>query len=315
MSLDELHAAEAAVATSRRARQRAEALADEIAAEQRVCQTLRSRLRDERADVDALEDTSITSVIARLRGRRDELLDRERAEVAAVELELATHEAAVRRLTPEFERARDLAIELSSAEARRDAALERRAAQLAADPARAGTLRELDRQVAAEQDVFDRFGGALGAAHGAHGAIDAALHSMRGAQTTSTLDSFLDGGALVSALKYDQLDSSVERLAAVHASLLTLRPLLDGLTDGVEQPTLALPSTRLETFDVWFDNIVSDLMAHGRIVATVDQLERSRQRVDELIRELTEYERIARGRLDDVRARREALLRAGDGTA
>ena len=310
-SLDRVRAAEREVATARRARERVTLLADELAAEQRVCQALRSRLDDERADVERLEDASIRSVLARLRGRRDELIDRERAEAAAVEVELATHDAAVGRLRSEFDAARDLAQGFDDAQARLDEALAERGRILATDPATSAQFTDVERRLAAEEEAYDRIGAALGAAHAADGALDLALESMRSVNGMSAVDTFLDGGALVSHLKHRQIDGSIERLAAVHAALLTLRPLLAGLADDVHQPTLRLPSTGLTTMDIWFDNVFSDLMVHQQIAGSIDQLRRSKSHVRTVIAQLTEFETISRSRRDAVRAERDALLGQG----
>lgn len=306
---DDLLRAETDVAACRRARSQAEVLAQEIAAEQRVCQVLRTRLREEQADVDALEDTSIRSIVARLRGNRDQRIDAERAEVAAVELELAAHVDAVQRLTPGFEVARDHAQRLEACEQRLATALSERAAALAAHPEYAGRLADIDARLGAERAAFEQFRDAHTAALGAAGALDAAITPMSTARNLSAVDTFLDGGAIVSSLKRGELDGSVERLAAVHVSLLQLRPLLAGISDDVHHPNLAMPSAGV-AMDVWFDNIFTDLRSHSRIASSVAELEKSRANITELVHQLEEYEAISRGRVERVTAERDALLRA-----
>ncbi|NNE12622.1 MAG: hypothetical protein HKN41_10325 [Ilumatobacter sp.] len=321
MSLDDVLAAEAEVAACRRARQRAEQLADEIAAEQRVCQVLTRRLRDERADVDALQGASIRSVLARLRGHHDELLEQEQAEVAEVELELATHREAVQRLTPEFEQVRDRGLQLDEAEARLADALERRAAQLAADPSTSAEFDAVDRRLEVERDALTQFRDARLAALGALGAIERAIESMSTAKDLANLDVFTSsrslahrGADLVSSLKHDQLDASVERLAEVHAALLQLRPHLSLVSTRVRQPDLSMPSTRLATFDRWFDDVFSDLKSRRRIVGSVKDLERSREQVGAVAEELTEYERVSEQRVAAAQAEHDALLRRETGS-
>lgn len=316
MSLDEVRDAEAAVGASRRAAERVAALAEEIAAEQRVCQVLRERVRDEEADVDALEGASIRSVLARIRGNQNELLDRERAELAAVELELATHRAAVQQLRPEFEAQRELATRLADAEGRLAAALERRAEQLAGDPARAAALAEVDGRLAAERDAHDEFRAAHLAALGALGAVERAIEPIASAHGLSTLDVFEDldgdstGGHLLSAAKHGELDASVERIAEVHAALLNLRPHQQLIVTEVSRPNLVLPSARAAMIDTWFDNVFTDLSVHRRISGSLHDLRRTEGNLRELVDELGTYERIAGERLSAVEAERDALLRS-----
>jgi cytochrome c553 len=132
MADDELLDAEADVAACRRAQARAEVLQGQLAAEQATCQTLRRRLDDERDDVRRAKGRSLRSVMARVRGSRDDVLRAERAEVAAAEAELAAHVAAMQRLSARFTEARDDGLRRTEAEANLAAAIARREREIAA---------------------------------------------------------------------------------------------------------------------------------------------------------------------------------------
>lgn len=310
MTLDELREAESELAACRQARNRLEQLAEQIGHEQHACRRLRERLADERDDVEALERLSVSSLLARARGHLDDDLRRERAEVAAVEVELATQQAALARLTAEFESQRERADDLDAARARVDAALARRAEQLAATGSRAAAeLGDLDAQLTAERAARTEIVEAHTAAIGADGALEAAIETMTSARNWSVHDTFFDGDILSSSFKLDRLDHAVELNAAVHASLIRLRTELGELAAAVHHPNLSQPSTRLQTLDRWFDNEISDVITHRKIQRSLDELRRSRDGVRQLVEQLGREEAIATERVSRLEARRDLLLR------
>lgn len=310
MSIEELRAAEAAVAACRRAAARAEHLAETIVHEQHACRRLRERLTDERDDVAALEKTSVSSLLAKVRGRFDDELRAERDEVAAAEVELATQQSALARLTAEFESARDEALGLDDALARLEEVTAARERQLVAqDSGVAHELAVLDQRLAAERAARTEIVEAHHAAIGADGAIERAIEVMTSARNWSAHDTFLGGEWLSSTVKQHRLDSSVELMAEVHAALIKLRTELGELAASVHHPNLSQPSPRLLTLDRWFDNIASDVLVHHKILRSLDQLRRSHDGVRELLGQLAAEERIATARVAELEAHRDRLLR------
>lgn len=310
MSLDELREARAAVAACHRARARAELLADQIASEQQECRRLRDRLADERDDVEALERLSVSSLLARARGRLDDQLRGERAEVAEVEVELATRQASLARLDAEFRAARDRSLDLDAAQARLDEVVARRGQAISGRDDRASReLAELDARLAVERAARSEIVEAHQAAIGADGALERAIEAMSSARNWSRHDTWGGGEWLSSAIKHQRLDSSVELLAGAHSALLRLRSEL-GDAAAIHHPNLSQPSPALSTMDVWFDNVFGDLMVHRKISRSLDELRRAHEGVLELVARLTREERIATDRVAELEARRDLLLRS-----
>lgn len=307
---DDLAAAEDEVAACRRARHRVELLAEQIAHEQHACRALRERLADERDDVEALEQISVASLLARARGRLDDRLRRERADVAEVEVELAARQRALARLSAEFEAARDRSLELDTAQSRLDAALAERERRLAAGGGEAARrLAELDARLAAERAARTEIVEAHLAALGADGALDMAIRTMSSANDWSGIDTFANGEWVASALKHEHLDRAVDHNAEAHAALITLRVELGELADAVHHPNLSGPSPTLLTIDKWFDNEISDYLAHRKINRSLQELRRSHAGVREIVAQLQTEERIATERVARLEAERALLLR------
>lgn len=327
MAVDELLDAEAAVAACRRAEARAEVLQSELAAEQATCHALRQRVDDARDQLRKLEGSSISSLIARFRGRRADLLTAERTRLAAVEAEFATHQSAMRRVSAQFDLARAEAHTLDAARHRLAAAIERREQQIAAmEDGMADELRDLDDRLALERAVRDALRSARQSAWSAVGALDHAVGKLSVARAWSTVDVLSEGGGglhhgstryvgdWAGHAKHDRLDESVVPIAEAHAALLQLRAELTDVTSaaeshGIHRPHVRLPSEGLRTLDVWFDNKFSDLMVHDRISSSISDLERAKRTVEELLGELDPRERDACDRVGRLEAQRRELLR------
>ena len=317
MSYDELLDAESAVAACHRARARAEVLQSELVAEQEAVRTLRRRVDEARDDLSKLQRSSVRSFFARVRGRRDDVLAVERRELTFVEAELATHQSAMRRLSAQFDAARDEAHELAAAEARLAAVTEQRERVVASGgDERAARLRDLATELSAHRAVRDEVRAARDTAFLAVGALDRAIESLGIAEGWSAFDTFAGRDGLAHAnwvagnAKHGQLDRAVEPLAEAHASLLRLRAeLTDVSADTIHRPNIRTPSVGLATMDIWFDNVFSDLMVHDRIASSISELERAKQSVDELVAELEPREAVLAERVARLEADRDALLR------
>lgn len=308
MALDELREAEAAVAVCRRAAARAEALAVQISQEQHACAAVRKRLADEQDDVDALEQLSVASLLARARGRLDDQQRRERAEVAAVEIELATHQATLARLTAEFEATRDRSLGLADATARLDAAIAAREQEISTG-ADAEQLAALDERLTAERAAREQIVATHQAAIGADGALRRVIDQLKSARAWSRWDTFADGDWLASQVKHQRLDDSVVAQADAHASLLRLRSELGELATAIHHPHLTQVSSGQAFRDVWLDNIVTDLNVHAKIAQSIGELERSLHDVSEMLPELATQDRISAERVASLEAERDLLLR------
>jgi hypothetical protein len=91
-----------------------------------------------------------------------------------------------------------------------------------------------------------------------------AVAKLESARSWSAYDTWFDGGIFASAIKHDRLDEVAARLRAADAALKVFTTeLSDVHMAGVELVELS-PLTR--TFDVWFDNLFTDLAVRGRII-------------------------------------------------
>jgi hypothetical protein len=261
--------------------------------------------------------------MSRLRERRDDLLTSERSELVAAEAEPAMHQSAMKRLSAQFDTAREEAQRSDAAEQRLATVLDQREREIAdGDDERATRLHDLVEQLAHARAVRDEVQSAHHAALRAVGAFEYAAGRLSSAQGWSVVDVLTDGsggfrhgsgrffGDVAGRAKHDCLDEAVAPVAEAHAALLQLKAeLADVSGSSVHRPNVRMPSSGLGTLDIWFDNTFSDLMVHDRISSSITELEKAATSVKELIGELDPRDRDATAIVDQLEAARGDLLR------
>ena len=306
--LGQVTAAAQEVRTGEQAERRAAALNQQIAAEQRSIDELAERLTHEERDVTRLEGVSLSRVLAGLRGRREDELDKERAERDAVRLELATRTSALERLRREAEAARTTAACLPAARDRLGRALTARetAIESAGTPGAGELLSLAQRRGTLLADVRE-IDEASAAAEQAQVALARVADSLSSAQGWSTYDTFFGGGMVASMVKHDRLDQAAEAAEAAQHALQVLAAELRDI--GAEaRVQLAEVGVGLRFADVFFDGMFSDWMVAGRIRASQESVAATGRTVGELQQRLYARRQEATGEVDACDRRRFELL-------
>ncbi|MEZ5203168.1 MAG: hypothetical protein R2701_01915 [Acidimicrobiales bacterium] len=261
-------------------------------------------------DIHKLEGASLARILAGLRGVRDAELTR-----AQAQRELASYavrEAAATHRALDDQRA-DLVrrIEgLGDVDRRWTAALDARQAQIEVHrldgAVELGQLAERRGRVRAERREVTE---ALAAAVDADAALVRAAGHLGSADNWSFYDTWLGGGMFSSAIKHDRIDVAAAELRRVDRALARLSVELADLGRAGIDAIAVRPSTR--TFDIFFDNIFSDMKVASQIASGRDRVLDARRAVARVHRDLTaraeELDALQRG-LEEERA---ALLGRG----
>jgi hypothetical protein len=303
----ELREAQAAVVEHRHNVARRARAADLVNTARREVAVVRSRLTDEAADVARLESLSLVRVWASLRGDRDERLDRERAEQQAAQYAVATAEARLAAAGRDLADVDAALADLGDVDARLRRALEAKETWLrSAGGATAAQLavvaRETGRLWAERTEIAE----ARTAAARATEVLDAAAEHLRSANGWSTYDTFFDGGMIASMVKHDKLDRAAALMREADAAL---RHLSVELGDLGEQGVGELGIDGMtRTFDVWFDNIFTDLSVRNRIAEARDRVHVARTTVGGVAARLDGRLHDVEARLTELAAQRERVL-------
>jgi hypothetical protein len=273
----------------------------------------RAALAGEERDVARLDGLSWSRILTSLRGDRVTAQERERAERDAARYTLAdaqTRDDLARRDVASAQAQLDA---LGDVEAEYAAALaEREEWSTAHDPERRRALTEVaerrGRLVAEDTEGREAF--AAGAA--ARNLLLQALDLLGSAQSWSTWDTFGGGGVLTDMMKYDKLDqvTAVLRQADVALGRFT-RELADVRLGGVDAVNL---DSMTQVFDVFFDNIFTDMRVRSRIQDAHARVGGALQQVEATLNRLSARGREIAGELDQLaREREQVLLASGSG--
>jgi hypothetical protein len=272
-------------------------------------QEARDRLADENEDVARLESFSWARIVSTLRSARTTDLERETAERDAARYAVADAEARreiawreVAGIRAQLEGLGDVEQRFADAMA----AKERWATEHA--PEAAARLVELAtrRGVLAAEDREGREAYAAGVEAGE--LLRHADQLLASAGSWATWDTFGGGGLLTDMMKYDKLDQVGEVLRRADLALGRFsRELADLRIAGVE--AVAVDGIT-RTFDVFFDNIFSDLAVRSRIQQARERVVSAVGAVDRLLGDLSERGRAIGAELEDLDRRREQVLLA-----
>lgn len=273
----------------------------------REVETRTARLGKEERDVEKLEKLTISSMLASLRGSKDEDIDRERAEACAARLRLREAERQLAQVREEIlDRQRRIA-ESKNCEAEYEALLREKEAELRkTDPALAEKLADLERRELEWTARRKELREAEEAGRQVLFQLNGALGHLEDAEGWGTWDLF--GGGLVSDLmKYSRLDDAQQQLTGVASALRRYRAELSDVARTVEANIK--PDDFTQTMDIWFDNIFSDWAVLDRIRQSREQMQELKNRVRDIQNSLTWELETTEEKIKALRTERDELVR------
>lgn len=285
--------------------ERAERLLAEASRVTTQARTARDR---QQAEVDARETVGPGRIWATIRGQREADLARGRAALAAAEAELKRAQDEVARQRGRLQVARGELSELGDVRARREQAL----VALEDWHRRAGgttgrELTDLALALGTTRAQLAEVREALQAARDAQALLVDAVTMLQKALDWSTYDTFLGGGMIASAVKHDRISTAEDLLRESGRALQRLAAELADV-DGTARLVPVDVDDLTRTFDVWFDNIVTDWQVRDRVVRAHDRTQEVLETVRTVGRDLEQRERDLQAQEETQTERRERLL-------
>ena len=292
-----------------RLRQQLAALRDEAGVAREGLRRLQARHRAETKDVERLEGLGLAAVLAAGRGTRTGALDRERVEEVAARYAVQTATVQLQAVEARREQVERRLAQLGDTSARREEAAQAHATALRASGAAspAGLDGVLD-ELAAVQAQAAELAEAREAGSRALTALTLARNELGSADSWSAYDTWFGGGLISSSIKHDRIDSAGRRIAQAQEALVDLARELGDVQDvaGLRADLGISPTTR--TFDVWFDNLFSDLSVRSSIQDSALRVERAVAAVHEANRRMTLRGAALDAQRARLRTRRDDLL-------
>jgi hypothetical protein len=284
-------------------------LADRMDGARAEIDRLRARLVQEEQDVERLERLSLTSVLAALKGSRDDDLAYERAEAHAAAYKMAEAQDRLAAMQADYDAASVRVNTLSGAEAVYKGLIQEKERWLAASGSPQGQrLLELAEEIGSFDGELRELGEAHRAVQAAEKALAQVRSSLGSASSWSTYDTFFGGGLIGSAVKHSRLDDAAEAARWADRCLAVLRTeLADVKAGGTRLPDLAVGEmTRFA--DVWFDNIFTDLHVRSHIKQSQADVERCAGVVNRVRRGLAERTKAAQERRAALERERREII-------
>jgi hypothetical protein len=251
-----------------------------------------SQWAKEERDVEKLEKLTWSSVMAALRGNKEEDLDREKREAYAARLRLQEAERQLAEIRSEIRMRQDHLSMSADCERKYQALLLEKAEEARKqNPVLAEKLTELEQQELGLVSRKKELDEAISAGRQAMDHIRLALDDLGCAEGWSSWD-ILGGGLIVDAMKYSSMDDAQRRMEEVQSDLRRYRA---ELSDVAQTASFDLqPDGFLNFADFFWDNIFADFAVRDKIYQAQDQVQDLKIQISqiqtELERELKETE-------------------------
>lgn len=278
----------------------------EESCERMVAEFMTQWAKEER-DVEKLEKLTFSSVLAALRGNKEDEIDREKREAYTARMRLQEAERQRDEIRYEIRLRQERIKASETCEQNYEALLREKAeAVRKKDPVLAEKLTELEQRELGLTSRKKELEEAFTAGRQAMDHIRAAIVDLDDAEGLSTWDIF-GGGLIVDAMKYSSMDDAQKKMEQVQSDL---RRYQAELADVAQTVAFDLqPDGFLQFADFFWDNIFSDLAVRDHIYQSQGQMQTLREQVRQiqtnLERELDETER----GLKTLRDERSELIR------
>ena len=267
---------------------------------------LEMKLVEEQRDVDKLEGMTLTALFHTFLSSKNEQIQKERQDVLQVKLKLdqcvaakANQEQNLVALLGELEDKEALEKAHGAATARKLKLLSE------GDNPRARRMVELAEEIAVSRAALRELSEAQMAGDQASESLDQTIISLRSARSWGHLD-MLGGRMLTTAMKHSKIDTARE---FAHNAQEDLRDFEDELDDLNFAQDLTIEIDSFSTFaDYFFDGLIFDWMVQGKLVSSLQNVERVQARVDRLLKFLDHEVATAQERVAALETERTALI-------
>ena len=270
-----------------------ESLCDQEELCRREVDTLMTQWAREEGDVEKLEKLTWSSVLASLRGNKEEELDREKREAYAAKLRLQEAKRQLDEIRGEIRMRQDRLSMSADCQRKYEELLLEKAAEISKnDTVLAKKLEETEKRELGLLSRRKEIEEALSAGQMALVHIQEAMNDLHSAGNWGTFD-ILGGGLIADAMKYSRMDEAQKKMELVQSDL---RRYKAELADVAHTAAFDLqPGGFLQFADFFWDNIFTDFAVRDKIYQAQDQMQELKNQVSriqmELEREVREAER------------------------
>ncbi|WP_223701795.1 hypothetical protein [Sutcliffiella deserti] len=278
----------------------------ELAELERKIYNLENILSSEQKDVDRLEGFSVTKFFLTLRGAVDERLDKEKREVAAVQLKLEEARVSKLEILDSMNELHKKIQELGNVESDYQKLFSAKEKYI--KESGSTSSQQLDELMEKEGDLKSHImevEEAVTAGDRVNQALLSAVTSLEKAEGWGTFDMF-GGGMLSTMVKHDHMDEATKY---AHEAQSYMRSFQKELLDVNEEADLKVDMSGLLRFtDLFFDGLIVDWMVQGRIQDSLDKTRQQQYQIHDILSKLKGQAGEKRKELAEVVTERKNLI-------
>ena len=268
---------------------------------------LRASCAKEQDDVYKLEGRILAAYFYNIIGKKNEKLDKERAEAYAARVKLDAAERELSAVKSEMASVRARLGELSECENAYSQALESRREEIKASSApEAEELLRLEGEIAHAERQQKEIGEAILAGNAAYAIAEKILSELDSADGWNTWDMFGGGGLITHMAKHEHLDDAQELVETLQDKLRSFK------TEFADVSISADMQVNIDGFlrfaDYFFDGLFADWAVADRISESMSSVQQTKSQIGRLVDKLTKMKEAAERSEKRLRDRAEALV-------
>ena len=245
---------------------------------------LKKVLQNEQGDVDRLERTSLTSVFYSIMGKKEDKLNKEKAEAYAAKLKYDSAMQDLSLVREDIERLEAQLHEISGCELEYKELLKQKVEAIkTSGSAEAQQIFNLDEQISELKSQKTEIEEALSAGFSALGTVNSILESLDSAENWGTCD-LIGGGIFSDIAKHNHLDEAQRKVRQLQDELRRFKTELTDVT--IEEDMQVSVDGFLRFADYFFDSIFTDWAVMDKINQSQSSVYNTKSQVESVMTRL-----------------------------
>ena len=267
-------------------------------------------MKNEQADVERLERTSLSSVFYTMIGRKDEMLDKEKAEAYAAKVKYDAAVEELRLIEEDLHRMETQLCDIIACKKEYDFLLEeKREAIKAVNSIEAERIFQIEEKIAEQKNHQKEIKEAVSAGTRALGTAVSILSDLDNAQNWGTYD-LVNGGLIAGLAKHSYLDEAQNKVTTLQSQL---RKFKTELTDITIQADMKVNVDGFLRFaDYFYDGLISDWAVLDRIGQSKSSVHSVKTKIENVLSQLDRMARTAEQMIKQLEMERDSIVKSVD---
>ena len=267
-------------------------------------------MKNEQDDVERLERTSLSSVFYEIIGRKDEMLDKEKAEAYAAKVKYDAAVEELRLIEEDLHRMETQLCDIIACKKEYDLLLEeKKEAIKAVNSIEAERIFQIEEKIVEQKNHQKEIKEAVSAGTRALGTAVSILSDLDSAQNWGTYD-LVNGGLIAGLAKHSYLDEAQNKVTTLQSQL---RKFKTELTDITIQADMKVNVDGFLRFaDYFYDGLFSDWAVLDRIGQSKSSVHSVKTKIENVLSQLDRMDRAVEQMIKHLQMERDSIVKSVD---